>query len=156
MRVRPAGPDDVPALARLNAEVQDLHRAARPDRYSDPPLEAIADWFRRLVANGDIVVLLAEDDDGAAIGFAVVRRIDYTGNVFALPRVGAMVDGLGVTAAARRRGAGRALMAAAEEQARAWGAASLSLDVQRFNRDAEEFYRALGYHVTTTRMAKPL
>lgn len=155
MRVRAAGPDDLPALAVLNAEVQALHREALPHRYSDPPLAAVEDWFRQLLADGDVVVLLAEED-GAAVGFAVVHRIESAGHLFAHPRLGAMVDGIGVTRAARRRGAGRALMAAAEQQARAWGAASLSLDVQSFNRDAEEFYRTLGYRVATTRMAKPL
>jgi ribosomal protein S18 acetylase RimI-like enzyme len=155
MRVRAAGPDDVPALARLNAEVQALHRAALPDRYSDPPAAAIEDWLRQLLADGDTAILLAEQD-GAAVGFAVVSRSESVGNLFALPRLSAMVDGLGVAHAARRRGAGRALMSAAEELARGWGAASLALDVLSFNRDAVEFYRALGYQVTKTRMGKRL
>jgi ribosomal protein S18 acetylase RimI-like enzyme len=155
MRVRAAGSEDVPALARLNAEVQALHRAARPDRYSDPPAAAIEDFFRRTLADGDVAVLIAEEG-GAAIGFAVIRRKHPADDLFALPRLTVNVDGIGVTAAARRRGAGRALMAAAEDQARAWGAAALSLDVQGFNQDALHFYRALGYAVVTTRMAKPL
>ena len=155
MRVRTAELDDVPALARLNAEVQALHRAALPERYSDPPLAAIEEWFRPLLADSEVVVLLAEEE-GAVVGFAVVRREQAAGNVFALPRLSAMVEGLGVTRAARRRGAGRALMAAAEELARGWGAASLALDVLSFNRDAVEFYRALGYQVSKTRMGKRL
>jgi ribosomal protein S18 acetylase RimI-like enzyme len=155
MQVRTAGPDDVPALARLNAEVQALHRSARPDRYTDPPVAEIEGWMLQLIEDPEVVVLLAEQD-GAAVGFAVVHRNQSAGNVFALPRLSAMVDALGVTRAARRRGAGRALMAAAEEQARTWGVASISLDVLSFNREAQEFYRALGYQVATLRMGKRL
>ncbi len=156
MRVRAASPADVAALARLNAEVQELHRAARPEVYRDSPLDEIADWCRQLLADGDVTVLVAEEEAGRAVGFAVVRRREATGNPFTLPRLTAMVEAIGVAAAARRRGAGRALMAAAEETARAWGAASLALDVHSFNREAEGFYRALGYQVATSRMAKPL
>jgi ribosomal protein S18 acetylase RimI-like enzyme len=154
-RVRPARADDLSALARLNAEVQALHRAAMPHRYRDPSLDEIEDWVRQLLSDGDVSVLVAEGD-GAAIGFAVVRRSQTAGNTFALPRLAVMVDAIGVAADARRRGAGRALMAAAEELARSWGSATLSLDVQGFNREAEQFYRALGYHTATTRMAKKL
>ena len=154
MRVRTAGADDVDALARLNAEVQALHRAARPDRYRDAPLAEIADWMTQLLGDRNVTVLVAEDGD--AIGFAVVRRQERAGNTFALPRLSAVVEALGVTAIAHRRGVGRALMAAAEELARSWGAASVVLDVQSFNRGAHAFYQALGYAPATTRMSKRL
>lgn len=155
MRVRAAGPDDVPALARLHAEVQALHRAARPDDYRDPSLAELEDWMRRLLTDPAVVLLLAEEQ-AEALGFAVVRREASPGHVFAPPRLRALVDGLGVAATARRRGAGRALMAAAEELARTWGAAAVVLDVQGFNTDAERFYRALGYGVARTRLSKPI
>ena len=103
-----------------------------------------------------MTTLLLAEDEGLAVGFAVVRREASRGSVLAQPRTRAVVDGLGVAAAARRRGAGRALMAAAEELARGWGANAVDLDVQGFNADAEAFYRALGYEVATRRMSKPL
>jgi ribosomal protein S18 acetylase RimI-like enzyme len=157
MRVRPASADDVPALARLNAEVQELHRAALPHHYRDAPLGEIEDWMRRLLGDPDVSILLADqEEDGGAVGFAVVRREDSPGNTFALPRVRAMVEGIGVAAAARRRGAGRALMAAAEDLARAWGATAVALDVQSFNEEAHRFYRKLGYTTATHRMSKRL
>ena len=155
VRIRRATGDDVAALARLNAEVQELHRAAMPDRYRDPPVGEIEDWMRGLLGDPDLVLLISEED-GGAVGFAVVRRQASPGNTFALPRVRAMIEGIGVTATARRRGAGRALMAGAEELARAWGAASIVLDVQSFNSGAESFYRALGYRAATLRMSKRL
>lgn len=155
MHVRAADQGDVVALARLNAEVQELHRAARPDRYRDAPVGEIEEWIRQLLADGGVEILLAEAE-GEAIGFAVVRRQESPGNTFALPRLVAMVEAVGVTPIAQRRGAGRALMAAAEELGRQWGAASIALDVQSFNQSAQDFYRALGYRPATVRMAKPL
>ena len=64
----------------------------------------------------------------------------------------------------RGRGGGRRFVeiqitrlgAGAEELARAWGAASIVLDVQSFNSGAESFYRALGYRAATLRMSKRL
>jgi ribosomal protein S18 acetylase RimI-like enzyme len=155
MRVRPAGPDDVPALARLHAEVQALHRAALPQHYLDPSLAELEGWMRRLLADPAVVLLLAEEQ-AEALGFAVVRREASPGHVFSPPRLRALVDGLGVAASARRRGVGRALMATAEELARTWGAAAVVLDVQGFNTQAEAFYRALGYEVAKRRMSKGL
>ena len=55
--------------------------------------------------------------------------------------------GLHVAADTRRRGVGRALMAAAEELARRRGAAHLSLDVDVGEAGAIAFYTALGYTV---------
>jgi len=154
MRVRTAASGDVDALARLNAEVQELHRVARPDRYRDAPLGEIADWMKKLLADPEVTVLVAGEDE--VIGFAVVRRCESPGHTFALPRLSAIVEALGVTATAQRHGAGRALMTAAEELARSWGAVSVVLDVQSFNRGALDFYLALGYAPSTTRMAKQL
>jgi ribosomal protein S18 acetylase RimI-like enzyme len=47
-------------------------------------------------------------------------------------------------------------MAAVEAQAGAWGAASITLDVQPFNADAIRFYQAIGYEVATYRMGRLL
>jgi ribosomal protein S18 acetylase RimI-like enzyme len=151
--IRRAGPGDVAALAAINHEVQALHRAARPDRYADPSVEAIAAAVRTQLAAPDAVVLVA-DRDGDVVGYAVVTRVDRPGHTYALPRRTAHVDQLGVAGRARRGGVGRALMAAVEAQARAWGAAAVTLDVQAFNPEAIAFYAALGYDTATLRMSR--
>jgi ribosomal protein S18 acetylase RimI-like enzyme len=108
-----------------------------------------------LLAARDVVVLVAVDGD-VVVGYAVVRRIDRAPHTYAQPRVAAYVDQLAVAAAARRSGHGRALMAAAEDHAHAWGASEVTLDVQTFNDSAIAFYRALGYDVMTHKLAKRL
>jgi GNAT superfamily N-acetyltransferase len=155
MKVRAAGMSDLPALVRLNAEAHAFHMAAVPGAYRVIDPVEVEGWFRGLLAEERYAILVAEEG-GEAIGFAVVERVDEPGHIFALPRRIANVAQLGVTAAARRRGAGRALMAAAEELARAWGASAVTLSVVAFNADADRFYRALGYAPSVTRMTKPL
>jgi GNAT superfamily N-acetyltransferase len=156
MRVRRAAAADVADLARLNAEVQEQHRASLPDVYRETPVVEIEAWMRRLLGDPEFAVLIADEGGGPAVGFAVVRRDTSPGHTFAFPRLRAVVESVGVRDGVRRRGAGRALMATAEEVARAWGATSVVLDVQAFNAGAERFYAALGYRPSSTRLSKRL
>jgi ribosomal protein S18 acetylase RimI-like enzyme len=62
-----------------------------------------------------------------------------------------------VASDARRRGYGRALMAAAEERLRALGCPKINLQVNRWNAEVVAFYEALGYAVEDRiSMGKPL
>jgi ribosomal protein S18 acetylase RimI-like enzyme len=153
--VRGAELADVPALARLNAEVQALHRARRPDRYRDPSLPEIEGWFRTMLATEGVAILVATDGE-AVVGYALVRTVASPGNVFAYPQTTAHLDQLGVAGGHQRAGHGRALIAAVEAQGRAWGAAAVQLDVQAINPEAARFYAALGYVATASRLARPL
>jgi diamine N-acetyltransferase len=155
MHVRPARSEDVPALARINAEVQALHLAAVPARYRDASTAELEAWFAAALGAGDRAILVADDGGGVA-GYVVVRRDDRGGDVFAHARRVAHVDQLGVRADGRRRGVGRLLMAAAEDAGRRWGCAAVTLDVQAFNEDATRFYRSIGYAPVATRMGRPI
>lgn len=152
--IRAARLEDLEGLVEVSWQVQQQHRTANPARYRDTPREEIAARCCELLADDDQTILVAEVD-GDVRGYAVVRRVDSPGNTYALPRVSAHVDALGVRDDARRAGVGRALMAAVEAQSRSWGADGVTLDVQAFNADAATFYEALGYAVTTYRMSKP-
>ncbi len=153
--IRQATDADVAALVRLVAEVHQLHLAGAPDRYRDASAAELEVAIRALIAAADRTVLVA-DVAGDLVGHVVVRRVETAGHTYAPPRLTAYVEQLGVRADARRGGHGRALMAAAEAAARAWGVAAITLDVQAFNDDARCFYRALGYDVTTWRLARSL
>jgi ribosomal protein S18 acetylase RimI-like enzyme len=144
---------DLDRLAELNHEVQALHREAMPERYADPPLGEIQERFREAFAVSELVILVSELGRDV-VGYAMVKRVESPGHTFALPRVTAHVEQLGVAARARRGGHGRALMAAVEAQARAWEAVAVTLDVQAFNAEAIAFYQALGYDIPTLRMSK--
>jgi len=73
MRIRSAGPDDIADLARLNAEVHAIHLAAMPDIYRPASADAIEGWFRGVLGDAAVVVLVADEDD--ALGF--YRALGY-------------------------------------------------------------------------------
>ena len=83
---------------------------------------------------------LDEPPDGATAGAAA-------GRFYWRPYVAS----LAVASEARRRGVGRVLMGAAEEQVRQWGYRESALEVAVSNTDATSFYRRLGYRVTVPR-----
>jgi ribosomal protein S18 acetylase RimI-like enzyme len=74
---------------------------------------------------------LVAEVDGAAAGF--VHAED------------GFVNALHIAAAMRRRGVGRALMAAAETAMRAAGATRVRLETDTFNAASQALYAALGY-----------
>lgn len=98
-------------------------------------------------------VLVAEvKADGAAGGKVVCGAIslqayDTPPDPFMVPRRRALVDGLVVDQAHRRRGFGRRLMEAADAWARLQGAEELVLTAWSGNASAREFYQRLGYRV---------
>jgi GNAT superfamily N-acetyltransferase len=93
----------------------------------------------------DAAVLVAEVD-GAAIGFISLAAVPRFEHDDVLVRILALV----VDPGARDRGVGHLLMAAAEDFARAQGAAFLEVTAGRHRPDARRLYEALGYDATVT------
>jgi GNAT superfamily N-acetyltransferase len=94
--------------------------------------------------------LLIAEDAGAPAGFAFLEpAVDY----FSGDRHG-HVGMIAVTEAAEGRGAGAALMRAAEDWARACGYPKLTLNVFEGNRRARDVYERVGYRVETLRYVK--
>jgi GNAT superfamily N-acetyltransferase len=127
MQIRPARPDDAPAIARLLA---DLGYPSAPGEVR----ERLTDLDQR-----DLVLLT----DG---GFLALHRIPLLAEGGALMRITA----LAVAPAHRGQGVGRGLMRVAEEVARQWGCHLIEVSSgRRPERDAAHaFYRALGFNDT--------
>ena len=110
---------------------------------------AVTDATKAVVAEGDVLFLVAEED-GAILGTIFVNtRTDY----FTKATV-AYVEVLAVSEAAAGKGIGRALMEAAEGWARERGFVRVDLAVFANNRRARAFYEHLGYHAETMRYVK--
>ncbi len=92
--------------------------------------------FRRHLSSPSAAVLLAEGDDGL-LGSTIV--------FFRRGSTRARLYSLATAAAARGRGIGKALLAAAEGLARERGMRELSLEVRRDNAAAVRLYEANGY-----------
>lgn len=110
--------------------------------YGKPSDEAGAREFltARLRLN-ESMILLASDGHGVALGFTQLYPL------FSSVRMVRtwLLNDLFVTADARRQGVANALLIAAAEQAKALGAASLSLSTALDNAPAQALYESLGW-----------
>ncbi len=126
----------MPDLPRI-AELFDAYRQF----YGQPPdPDGARRFLRERLQAGDSVVLLAERDKRLA-GFA---QLYPSFSSTAMKRVWILND-LFVAPAQRRSGVGRALMAAAEDFARATEAKGLVLATQKTNAPAKALYAARGW-----------
>lgn len=128
---RPATPDDVPALTELAGELGYPSTTA-----------AVAARLEDLLARPEHLVLVAEESGEVRGWIHAQESRSLAGDPCAL------VTGLVVAERARRAGLGRALLARAEDWARAreLGAVRLRSRLQRH--DAHAFYTSLGYRET--------
>jgi ribosomal protein S18 acetylase RimI-like enzyme len=134
--VRLAGPGDQVEVCALIADFRDLYGEDEP---SD---EQIASMVAELIDDRGTEFLLAAEP---AVGVAQVRfrRSVWTG------AEDAWLEDLFVAAAARRGGAGRALVRACIERARARGCQRIQLDANEHNDAAIALYESLGFSSTT-------
>lgn len=151
--------EDLGAVERLVAELQEYERAI-DDRllegsemaraYTAAMLERCNAWAGR--------VLVAETEDGI-IGFAAVQAAVPSEELDEPPGTYALISDLVVTAARRGTGLGRALLAAAEDHARAYGANEIRIAVLAGNAVADELYRTAGFrpyvHILSKRLTDP-
>lgn len=134
LRVRSAEADDLPALAALF----DAYRQF----YEQPAdLEGARHFLSERLARGESRLLLAEREPGRPIGFS--QLYPSFCSVEAAP-IFVLYD-LFVAPEARRSGAGRALLLAAEALARAEGMRRMDLTTARDNQRAQALYESLGW-----------
>jgi ribosomal-protein-alanine N-acetyltransferase len=133
---RPASPrPPQPGLVLRQAGREDVDRVVEIEREG-----FLHPWSRELVerelAHAWSRLLLAEDGrDGPVVGYIVFWVVHDEVHVL----------NVATAVAARRRGVGRALMEAAEEEGRRRGARLSTLEVRRSNAPAIALYVALGY-----------
>jgi len=134
-------------VPRVSAASTPAHRSADETRAAD--LRAVGETLA--AESPDAAVLVAEDDTGLAGFVHLQTAIDYYSN----RPIGHVAD-LAVAPAAEGKGIARALMAAAEDWARARGYAWIDLNVGPGNERARTLYERLGYAVEWTRYVKRL
>jgi ribosomal protein S18 acetylase RimI-like enzyme len=110
--------------------------------YGQPTdLTVAQNFLHERLARGESVVLIAEDRNGAAIGF--VQLFPTFSSILAAPIY--VLSDLFVVPAARRRGVATRLLQAAVEVARAAGAVRLELSTAITNLPAQRLYESLGW-----------
>ena len=116
------------ALHEAAVRLWDACGLTRP--WNDP-----GDDLRRALAGPTSTVLATLDGDGSLLATAMVGHDGHRGWVYYLA----------VDPAARRRGLGRAMMAACEDWIRDHGIPKIQLMVRTSNRAVIAFYERLGY-----------
>jgi ribosomal protein S18 acetylase RimI-like enzyme len=130
--IRRAGPEDAAAIARL------LHDFNTEFSEPSPGVEALTGHARRLLAAGEMTVLLAgEGPDGLSL--LRLRPSVWTGS----PE--AYLQELYVMPARRGRGIGRALLEKTIAVAREAGASGIDLNTGETDAAARALYESLGF-----------
>ena len=131
MRVRPMTERDAPEVADLSGQLGYPSTVAQIRRR-----------FERLSVDTDSAVFVAEGE-GGRIGW-----VHVLGRCFLELDPYAELGGLVVDAAGRRKGAGRALVTAAEEWAERHGYDTMRVRSNMKRIEARPFYEGMGYAIT--------
>jgi ribosomal protein S18 acetylase RimI-like enzyme len=151
VRVRTATVQDADALVGLVGEVRDLGPVRRTLARRGP--EGAREQCLRLLADPGRRVVVAVDDADVLLGAAVLGA-DTAGGLLDPPSV--YVSHLLVSAEHRKRGAGRALVAAAAGYADELGVDSVVVGVTPTGRDANRFFARLGFAPQVIRRIAPV
>lgn len=153
--VRPATLVDMPAVARLAAQLVRAHHAYDPQRFlCVEPVEAgYQYWLSHELANAEAVVLVAERA-GEIIGYAygVLEPRDWNN---LLDAHGGLHDVL-VTEGARGTGAGAALVEGVCARLAAMGAPRVVLHSATQNVAAQRLFARLGFRPTMVEMTREM
>lgn len=149
LTIRPAVPQDVPAVAEMLEEViEHLHRSGKnyPNwhhgKYPTPAVPAAA------LARGDLYVV---EQDGEIVGTVTINALqapqyaEMPWRVDAAPEQVRVIHTLATRPAVRGSGLSRRLLAYAEELARRQGAVVMRLDTFHQNAPARHLYEDTGY-----------
>ncbi len=135
-RVRAVTPDHAEAWLRMRV-------ALWPDGSAAEHAEEIDRFLVGRAAGRPAAVLVAEDAAGRLVGVVELAIRPYAEGCVT-DRV-AYLEGWYVEPAARRRGVGRALVAAAEDWGRAQGCAEFASDAHPHNDVSAAAHRAIGF-----------
>lgn len=149
--VRPATAADLPALLGLWMEAQDNWRGGDRGRLAEAPA-AVVTRLEELVEGPDVEVLVATSG-AEPVGMTMLAPAAL-GPLSESPAL--QMSYAVVSDRHRRRGVGRALVAAATAHAEALGLGSVMVNVPPAMREAHRFYARLGFAPLVTRRAAPV
>lgn len=143
--IRYATADELPQVNELRTQVNLLHAQGRPDIFRPGFCEELRERVYQEFGDegSDVIVAIS---GGAVCGFLIAQYIRRPESAYCHPREFYRVEEFGVSPAYRRQGIGTALIAFCTEEAKKRGFSKMELDVWEFNRDAQQFYEAVGFH----------
>jgi ribosomal protein S18 acetylase RimI-like enzyme len=151
--IRPARVEDATVLARLSAQVQELHVHERPDIFKPVDVAGLESWFRNTLGAGQVSVWIAEAGSMVA-GYALVVEQRRAPNVYCFERRWHEVEQIGVDLAYRRQGIARALLEHIADSAASEGVEEVELNTWSFNVVAHAAFQGLGFSTKNIRFAR--
>jgi ribosomal protein S18 acetylase RimI-like enzyme len=154
--IRPADAADFEAIARLNAEVQQLHADGLPHLFKP----ATDNAFTRAVYDGmqaqprAHVYLALERAE--SVGYVYAEVLERPETWFRYAHKVVYVHHIAVSRIHRRRGYGEWLVPQVVDLARSQGIRQLELDTWWFNANARDFFKRLGFAELNLRMGRNL
>lgn len=142
VRVRPATPDDAPALSALVQSVDTSSGPFSGKALDDTSSEHLCERFAQILKYEDRVLLVATDDSGEVVGMLSARD-DQIGAIDLTPVL--HVTQLMVTPGQRRRGVGRALLAGAVQVADEHGADKVLATAAAGSREGNRYLARIGF-----------
>ena len=156
MEVRPAVAADASAIAAVVQETHALHSAALPEIFQSPDAAVVVSTdIARLILDPRSVWLVVTAAE-RVIGYTHAEVHEIAASAYKRARSALHVVAMGITVSERRRGAGRALLAALRREAASRGLRELSLEVYSFNEAARTFYEEAGFIPLRTLLVAPV
>lgn len=156
MNVRPATPDDVPAVLPMVRRTAAFHQNLDPAKYSfrADPGEMYRDWLGRKTADPRAVFLVADIARGGepprVAGF-VIGTVEAEIPIYTLREFGFIHD-LWVEETYRHEGIGRQLLMQAIERFKEIGVEQVRLDVLTVNEPAKKLFESSGFRPSIIEM----
>lgn len=143
--------DDIPHILELLDRVRALHHDGRPDVFKSNGTKYDAGQLEEKLKDPEEGIFVAYDGE-TFLGYICTALKEYKGHAIMNDRKYLYVDDLCVSKASRGRGVGRLLLDKAKYFAKEKGAASMELNVWKFQNSAEGFYRSCGFTTMSRRM----
>lgn len=157
MLIRPATPDDVPAVLPMVAKICALHQSWDPAKYGfgDQPAERYRTWLAARANDPRSVFLVAQreqtDAQPAILAGFIIGTVESEIPIYRIREFGFLHD-LWVEESYRHEGIGRQLVMRAVERFARIGVPQVRLDTAAANEPARGLFRACGFRVDTMEM----
>lgn len=154
MNVRRANLGDIPSLARLLHQVNDVHADGRPDIFIHGQRKYTDEELKQVLSEADSPVFVAEDSAGiSGYAFCQIEQVDRHN---LRPEKTVYIDDICVDEARRGQKVGTVLYDYVNQYAASIGARRITLNVWCLNAGAMEFYKKMGMEPLKITMEKIL
>lgn len=151
MNIRKAELSDYDVIAKLASQLHRIHFLQRSDIYGEceNPLEN--DYFEKLM-NDDLVFIFVIEVEELVVAYTILKLIETPKRAAYTERIYLEIDHICVAEDYRGKSIGKNLVRYIKEFAQTQSATLIELSVTEFNKEAIEFYQAIGFKTRSRKM----